>query len=192
MIDVNREDPMSGVRTARTGDAEAIAAIEVETWQMAYAGLLPDQMLLALSVSRRSKIWAEQLLRADHGILVWDQSDEGIQGYAQYGRQRDLSQPYEGEVFTLYVHPDAQSVGIGRQLLLASLGGLLARDMRSALTWVLEANPARFFYERMGAKLVSSRSFTFGDQTVDALGYGWSDLSDVLNYWVRSGDGWAP
>ena len=43
---------MPSVRPARPADAEAIARVYVETWRAAYVGLLPDRVLLDLSLER--------------------------------------------------------------------------------------------------------------------------------------------
>lgn len=179
---------MSGVRKARLLDAPAIARIEVETWQSTYAGILADQSLLGMSSARLTASWMAELRRWPGGVVVWDGDEDGILGYGQCGRQRDPSLPHKGEVFMLYVSPDAQGAGIGRQLLLAMLGTLSRSNYPSALVWVLRANPARFFYERLGAKLVSNRRIPFDGRLVDALGYAWNDLSATLDQWVRSGD----
>ncbi|WP_158240523.1 GNAT family N-acetyltransferase [Telmatospirillum siberiense] len=179
---------MSGVRKARLLDAPAIARIEVETWQTTYAGILTDKSLLNMSVARLTTSWTAELRRWPRGIVVWDGDERGLLGYGQCGRQRDPALPYKGEVFMLYVTPDAQGMGIGRQLLLALMANLVASNYPSALVWVLRANPARFFYERLGARLVMNRQIPFDGRLVDALGYGWDDLSATLDQWVRSGD----
>lgn len=182
------EELMSGVRKARLLDAPAIARIEVETWQTTYAGILADKSLLNMSVERLTASWTAELRRWPRGVVVWDGDERGLQGYGQCGRQRDPALAYKGEIFMLYVTPDAQGAGIGRQLLLALLGNLAASNYPSALVWVLRANPARFFYERLGAKLVLNRQIPFDGRLVDALGYGWNDVSATLDHWVRSGD----
>jgi GNAT superfamily N-acetyltransferase len=150
--------------------------------------MLADESLLGMSVERLTASWTRELRRWPRGVMVWDDDARGLMGYGQCGRQRDPALVYKGEVFMLYVSPDAQGTGIGRQLLLALLGGLAQSNYPSALVWVLRANPARFFYEHLGAKLVLHRQLPFGGRLVDALGYGWRDLSATLDQWMRSGD----
>jgi len=107
------------------------------------------------------------------------------------GAQRDSGLDYEGEIYTLYVLPDAQGQGAGRALVLALFSRLVATGHGSALVWVVRANPARFFYERLGGKQVMHRPIPVGGQPVDALAYGWRDLASVLSRRERSGDGLA-
>lgn len=183
---------MSGVRLARPVDAQAIAAVEVETWRTTYAGILPDEVLVGLSVDGRTRHWRTELERAPKGIWVWRDNSGAISGFGQCGRQRDLSLPFQGEISMLYVQTDAQNNGIGRQLLLALLATLLASDCRTILTWVLRSNPSRYFYDHMGARALLERQIPVAGHLIDAVGYGWDDPSLVLDRWVRSGHHWAP
>ena len=56
-----------------------------------------------------------------------------------------------GEVWAIYVDPEAQRRGVGRALMAAATRGLADHGFREAVLWVFEANaPARAFYERLG------------------------------------------
>jgi hypothetical protein len=44
----------------------------------------------------------------------------------------------------------------------------------------LRDNPARFFYERLGGRLVSHKPIPVGGISVEALAYGWPDLPAYL------------
>jgi hypothetical protein len=83
--------------------------------------------------------------------------------------------------------PDAQGRGTGRLLLLALFARLVDCGHRSALIWVVRANPSRYFYERLGGKLIAHRIIPLGGQPVEAVGYGWSDLPAALHRHARSG-----
>jgi len=176
---------MAGIRLARIEDAAAIAAIEVETWRTTYAGMLADATLVGLSVERKTWQWASELRRRGSGtVWVWEDDDGTLLGFGECGRQRLPSLPYEGEIAALYVLPDAQGRGIGRQLMLAMFSDLRRQGLRSALVWVLAANPSRYFYERMGGKSVLRRRIAVGGHPVEATGYGWIDVAATLQ---RSG-----
>ncbi len=64
---------------------------------------------------------------------------------------------------------------------------LVRSDLASAMIWVLRANPARFFYERLGGKLVSHRPLQVAGISVEAVAYGWPDLAAVLKTQARTG-----
>jgi ribosomal protein S18 acetylase RimI-like enzyme len=177
---------MGGIRQARLQDARAIGRVEVETWRSTYPGMLSNRVLLAMSEERQTASWAG-FLRHRPGDVFVAQGPSGVVGFGNCGPQRDGSFGYAGEVYTLYVTPDAQGAGLGRQLLLALFARLLYCGHRSALVWVLRANPARFFYERLGGKLVLHRPIPVGGETVEAVAYGWSDLRALLDREARSG-----
>src|SRR5262245_10317566 len=104
------------IRLARPGDARRIARLDVETWRAAYAGILATPFLVGLSAQRRELGWATVIEREPRDVRVAVDSDGEILGFGSCGRcRRDA--PFAGEVFTLYVGPDWQNQGIGRQLL---------------------------------------------------------------------------
>ena len=43
------------------------------------------------------------------------------------------------------------------------------------LLWVLENNPSRTFYERLGGIVVGQKPDTVGDTAVTLVAYGWHD-----------------
>jgi ribosomal protein S18 acetylase RimI-like enzyme len=96
------------------------------------------------------------------------------------GSRRGDPSPDTGEVFTLYVATDFQGRGLGRELLLALFGRLVRRKLASAVIWVLRDNPSRFFYERLGGRLVGHRALKLAGATVAAAAYGWPDLATVI------------
>jgi ribosomal protein S18 acetylase RimI-like enzyme len=56
-----------------------------------------------------------------------------------------------GHVFSLYVHPDSQGLGLGRSLLDAAVESLRSEPYEEATLWVFADNAAaQGFYERLG------------------------------------------
>ena len=167
------------VRPARALDARSIARLDVETWRTTYAGVLPATYLVGLSERRREAGWRAVILREPRDVRVAVDAESRIRGFGSCGPNR--GEPFfAGEVFTLYVAPDWQNQGIGRQLLIALFRRLVMAGRRSAIIWVLRDNPARFFYERMGARQVSHRPLPVGGTAVEAIAYGWRDLPAFL------------
>jgi ribosomal protein S18 acetylase RimI-like enzyme len=177
---------MVRVREAIIADAEDIARIDVETWRTTYAGVLPDRVLIGLSLRQRSQMWASALARFAGDTVVAVESNGQLVGFGSCGERRDGPAEYGGEIFTLYVLPDLQGRGIGRQMLLALFARLLRRRLPSAILWVLRDNPSRYFYERLGGRLTSQRPIKIGGASVEAVAYGWNDIAAVVRAQARA------
>jgi ribosomal protein S18 acetylase RimI-like enzyme len=173
------------IRAARLEDAAAIARLDVETWQAAYAGILQTPYLAGLSATRRESGWTHLLRRDPASVRVAIDSAGGVIGFGSCGASRG-DREFTGEVFTLYVAPDWQNQGVGRRLLLALFERLVAHGHASAIIWVLRENPARFFYQRLGGKEVRRKLLPFNGGEVAASGYGWPDLTGYLSANARA------
>ncbi len=163
------------------GDAVGIARVHVDTWRASYAGILPDHVLVRMRHDHQQQSW-ERVLGSAAGetfTLVAEAASLGIVGFGGAGRRRGKLD-FDGEVFTLYVDPDFQGQGIGRRLLAELFQGLAARGAKSALIWVLAANPSRFFYEAMGGRHVLEREEPLWGTRLNEIGYGWDDLDAAI------------
>jgi len=133
-------------------DAEAIAAVHVAVWRVAYRNLMPADLLATLDVDARARAWRARLDVESSGTLV-AVGDERVVGFVHVGRSRDGDAGSgHGEVMSIYVHPDQWRRGHGEALLGRGLARLHAGDLDRQITlWVLRDNaPARAFYEASG------------------------------------------
>ncbi len=168
------------IRRAVPGDARGIASAHVETWRSAYAGILPDQVIVQMSVDDKAAAWRQLIQRQDavDAVIVAEIDDGTIVGFASCGPAGPEAMPdYDGEIHTLYVLPDWQEQGIGRALLCGCLRVLGAAEIAAAYLWVLADNPSRFFYQAMGGKRIGERDERLWGTTVHEVAYGWPDLS---------------
>ncbi len=100
-------------------------------------------------------------------------------GFATVGpsRRPELA---EGEVETLYVLDDWREQGLGRRLLRAAAIRLAAIGCDSAFLWVLRDNPSRWFYERLGGRVVMAADVEVAGVRVPQLAYAWPALEPLL------------
>jgi ribosomal protein S18 acetylase RimI-like enzyme len=179
------------LRPARPADAAAIAKVHVETWREAYAGIVTDAYLVTMTESKQALQWNHTIRGAapPEAVLVAESKDlpgGRIVGFGSCGRARGRPRGgprgghSSGEVFTLYVAPDWQGQGIGRLLLEGLLARLHEGGLKQAVVWVLGANPARFFYEALGARRIAERKERFAGVELDEAAYAWRDLSAWL------------
>ena len=178
-------EPIAKIRSAIDEDVKAIADIYVESWRSTYAGIIPDKVLIEMSVERQMVMWARAIHNTEglkrEKILVIEEDSFGVIGVGSCGFNRDRVTNYSGEVYTLYIHPDYQGRGYGEQLLAGLFNIMIAREYNTALVWVLALNPSRFFYEVMGGKRVSEREEKIWGTVLTEISYGWDDLAQALN-----------
>lgn len=178
---------MTKVRKAIESDAQRIAEIYVETWRTTYAGTLPDRVLVGMSVERQAISWSRAIRHGEEIIVVAEDAKAGVVAVGSAGPNRTKGSHFTGEVYTLYVHPDFQNVGIGERVLQRLFEELSARGMNSAVIWVLAPNPSRFFYERVGGRRVGERDEALWGATVREIAYGWTDLAASIATRRRQG-----
>ena len=136
------------VRPGTPADAAAIAALQTRTWWSAYGDRV-DPGVLAEAAEGREALWDEILAR-DRRTVVAEQ-DGAIVGFASWGESRDEDGEGDGELYAIYVAPEAQGAGVGTTLHDLVLDRLRALGFVAATLWTLAANAqARSFYEHAG------------------------------------------
>ena len=172
------------IRPARREDAAALARIQVDSYRSAYAGIFPQEYLDQFSYDDQEVDWIELLTSASPDvILVAEAGDAQPAGYAVGRTQASYDAPYDSELVSLHVRRSLHHRGIGRRLVSATADSLAARGCTTMMLWVLEANPARAFYQRLGAVLLDGRKRMINAYEV-ALG--WPDLRAIAAH------GWPP
>ncbi len=142
------------VRRAAFEDAAAIAQIHVRTWQVAYRGLLPDELLEGLDVQQRTSMWRKILgaTASSTAVFVAERGAEvaGFCAIAESSRDQDAD-GLVGEVGAIYVEPRLWRRGVGQALMDAALRQLRDQGRTQVTLWVLPENEsARGFYARSG------------------------------------------
>lgn len=161
------------VRTAVVADAPSIARVHVSSWQAAYRGILPDEVLDAMSPGQREERW-RQILSGGEGsgfTVVAEVEGRGVQGFGSglpQSRDDDAGER-SGEVTALYVEPSRWRRGMGRRLLAEALDRLRSNGCQEATVWVLAENhSAREFYASFSFALdgAEARQVTSGQSKV--------------------------
>ena len=185
---------MIHIRRARPQDANGMGLAHVAAWRSAYAGILPDSYLAQLSALREAASYQRGITgrRQGHAAFVaaagGEDAPEGsrmppgglVVGFVTGGRAR-RPELADGEVETLYLLDDWREQGLGRRLMRAMAAHLHALHCRSALVWVLESNPSRWFYERLGARTVARESIPVGGQEVMQQAMLWERVESLLD-----------
>jgi ribosomal protein S18 acetylase RimI-like enzyme len=154
------------VRTATTSDAPTIAHIHVETWRVAYRGQMPDAVLDALDVGRRTAFWEERLTQMRGAVFVAEDGGR-IMGFCDLipSRDKDADPRAVAEIAAIYVLSQHWRKGAGRALCDRALAEARRQGYTVVTLWVLASNGgARRFYEAMG---FGRDGATKADRTID-------------------------
>jgi ribosomal protein S18 acetylase RimI-like enzyme len=160
---------MVKIRNAGPEDAEALARVRSLSWQSAYDGLLPAELIQAATRPDGGERQRE-FLQADparHALLAEDGGSPV--GMAAYGPGRSVESGEGGEagaeLYVIYVLPEYWSRNVGRSLMDRVLEDVRAAGYPRIFLWVLSTNMrARRFYERYGFAVA-------GDRTVERDGH---------------------
>ena len=137
------------IRPGVAADADSAGAVFLACWQRSYATLLPADVRARYDEASAVALWRRVLAAAPDGVLVADMAEQGVRAVTRYGADPD--DPRRGHVFSLYVHPDTQGLGLGRTLLHAAADELREAGHRTATLWVFARNEAaRAFYAAQG------------------------------------------
>ncbi len=177
------------LRDASIGDAIEIAAVHVAAWRTTYTTLLPPEVVAKRTeMPARVELWRERL--ADPAtrciVVLADGVICGFLAYSAMPARPQGSEPlpdFAAYVHAFYVLASMQGRGVGRQLLGATADALLRDGHRTLALHVLATNPARAFYERMGAAWVRDDPVEPGTSWYQCV-YGWRDITDMSS---RSG-----
>jgi ribosomal protein S18 acetylase RimI-like enzyme len=151
---------MVTIRPARPEDAGVVAALRAQSWQAAYAGVIPDDVLAESTSPASVARQATWFLDRWTGMIIAE-SDGAAVGYSSFGRERTSGElgsmpgpdqdPARAELYAIYVAPAHWSTGAGRALMDSVLDRAAAAGYERISLWVLRDNPrARRFYGRAG------------------------------------------
>lgn len=143
------------VRAETPEDCRAVAELHIRAWQVAYAGIVPAEVLAGFDVEARARWRRERLADPESPFRNLVALDGGtVTGFVCFGpyRAQELDgaplQPQHGEILAIYVHPDRWGTGAGDALLHAALAELAQPEVR---LWALAENHrAMRFYARHG------------------------------------------
>lgn len=160
------------IRSATIQDAGAIARIHIDSWRVAYKGIVDDVVLEELDIGLKTERWMRILSESLSDTYVFESGGK-VSAWISYGKCRDDDREGFGEIWALYVSPEEWRHGRGRALI--SFVEEIASNARTAdLTlWVLERNlQGRAFYEKIGYKPDGSvKTFELGNQTLEEIRY---------------------
>lgn len=143
------------LRRATEADAAAVGRIHVESWNVAYRGIMPDDVIAQTDLAYRTRFWAERIADPNWPVFVIEEHGECV-AFCQMVPSRDPDDDPDrvGHITSIHVLPHLRSHGHGRALMDHVLAEFRQRGFHELTLWVLEQNrPARNFYQRYGFEL---------------------------------------
>ncbi len=161
-----------------------MARVHVETWKTTYRGLVPDARLDQMTVDRDLEGGFGRWLTEPppgHRAFVGEADELGVVGFAVAHPEVGHDPVFTGELGAIYVLQGWQGQGVGRRLV-----GSVARHLRSTghaamLVWVLEGNPFRRFYEKLGGEIIRRELRPTAGTKLPELAYGWRELRILMD-----------
>lgn len=166
------------IRPATRSDVEAIAAVHVAGWRDNYRGIIDDRTIDERTVEWRVRFWDAALSEPNRWTFV-AQGEHAVIGFVSTLVLKPAVDNFDSYLETLYLLSSAKRQGTGRALLRVTAETLLREGCRNMALRVLRLNPARGFYERLGARFQSS-DLSIDPDRFDDVAYAFDDLRVLL------------
>lgn len=176
---------MISIRPAVVEDCPELARILVEANDDAFRGLVPDYCLESLTITESAINWRRNFapggsLEKGEYLIVAIKGHEKVIGFAMGGR-RTGRRDYPVELSVLMVDPPWQRQGVGRMLVREIVQIAMLAGFESLLVGVLKENPNRLFYERLGARQIGQKPYSWSGYVTAEILYAWDDFPLILS-----------
>lgn len=143
------------IRRALVADAETVGRIHVESWKVAYRGIMPDDVIARTDLAYRTALWKERIADQEWPVFLIEEQGKCV-AFCQMVPTKDSDDNPQrvGHITSLHVLPELRGRGFGRVLMDHVLGEFRRRRFSEVTLWVLEQNrDARRFYETCGFRV---------------------------------------
>ena len=140
------------IRRAQSGDAATVGRIHVESWNVAYRGIMPDEVIARTDLAYRTRFWAEEIADPEWPVFLIEEAGQAV-AFCQMvpSHDPDDDPARVGHISSIHVLPHLRGRGHGRVLMDHVLGEFRRLGFAEVTLWVLEENRnARQFYEKYG------------------------------------------
>jgi ribosomal protein S18 acetylase RimI-like enzyme len=163
-------------REATIADVLEVAKVHVQSWRESFSGIVPQTFLDKMSVENRANAFEKGFSQNFYKMFVAETKENGIVGFADFGKNRHINSQYEAELYSIYLSPDFQRKGIGSKLFDLGVQYLLSNRMYSLSLITLEISPFKSFYEKIGGHIVERGITSIEGVSYSTVVYGWDKL----------------
>ena len=133
------------IRSAISRDFKYLVDIYVKAFRTSFRGHLPDIYLDTFNEKSPPAITVLEGFKNGTVFVYEEDAPLGFIQLIETGGQMELK--------LLYISPDAQGKGIGKQLLSKTTEFAQQRGYSEVIIWTLQNGPGRGFYEKHGARV---------------------------------------
>lgn len=175
------EFPGLRLRRGMAEDIPAISEAFIRSVSGSYRGVLSDEYLNGLTVEESSKVFSTRRTENEdsYELLIAEDPSGQVAGFIDHARKPLGNTDHEGYIFSFYVIPEFQRLGLGGLIFRDCLRRMRADGYSSACLDAFEASPFRAFYEKMGGKVVGIGSHDNHSSAHPTVIYRWEDLSAI-------------
>lgn len=157
------------IRVAAKNDVQQIAEVHVQSWKETYHGMIKQEILDELSVEQRVQLWNQLVDDQNHQLLVYELNGN-VAGFLDgYLNPNGVV----AEIRAFYFVKEIKGKGIGRKMFKLFYQCIQLKNFQTLRLGVINKNPSRYFYEKMGGKVV-------GEEEIPEYGEG---IFDVFYQW---------
>jgi ribosomal protein S18 acetylase RimI-like enzyme len=147
------------IRLATVEDLTTVEQLAREIWPVTYEGIVPTEHLTyMLDLFYNNAALRDQLLNQHHIFLMVESAGKPV-AFASYS----TIAPGVSKLQKIYVHPDTQGLGIGKQLIDYIVRDLQSKQVHTLRLNVNRYNKARFFYVKLGFVIVKEEDVDLGN-----------------------------
>lgn len=169
------------IRQANLSDAKNIATLIISGWQTAYKGLINQNFLNSMSISKMDEGWSKNITsqNKDNHIFVYENNNK-ILGVIRFGKPDDENSSYNAEIHVLYVEPSLKRHGIGTKLFNFAKDYFIKNNTINMIIWCLKGNiPSINFYKKMGGTIVGTRKSVVNNIELEEVGIAYT-LNNIV------------
>ncbi len=144
---------------------------------------MPDALLRDRLPGLHHAAWQAYFLRPRPGIVLLAEGDDGLRGVAAVWLRGTLAY-----VDNLHIRPGLNGGGLGRRLLGAAVGALVARGATRAALTIIEGNDGALrFYRRLGGTASAPHASEVHGEAVLARRIVWAEAARLVRACTEEG-----
>lgn len=171
------------IRQAQSRDIKQIAKIKVDGWKSAYKGIIDDEFLNSMSISKQIDIINKYSLNT----MFVAENDNEVLGFCRiydYNESVYENKEIDCEIREIYVNPSLKRMGIGSALFNCTKEYFSQKGKKKLYLGCLKDNDsARKFYEKMGGFSTSGKEIDIGGKSYPIVDFMYN-LNNIYVYHV--------